>query len=124
MAAASSSKNANEMMNAVKLPSGRTLFEMFGVNVCGWEVPEGKPNPAIFLLAAGGLRLEPQACFVAEDAPAGIKAASAGGMTALGIARNGDEALLQAAGADLVVASFDDIALDDLAQGRLCGRSS
>jgi HAD superfamily hydrolase (TIGR01509 family) len=124
MAVASSSKNANGMMKAVKLPSGRTLFDMFSVNVCGWDVPEGKPNPAIFLLAAGGLRLEPEFCFVAEDAPAGIEAASAGGMAPLGIARNGDEALLEADGAELVVKSFDEVALDDLAQGRLCRRSS
>jgi len=124
MAVASSSKNANGMMKAVKLPSGRSLYDMFSVNVCGVDLPEGKPNPAIFLLAAQGLRIEPAACFVAEDAPAGIKAASAGGMAPLGIARNDDEPLLQAAGADLVVKSFDEIAIDNLAQGRLCRRSS
>ena len=124
MAVASSSKNANGMMKAVKLPSGQSLFDTFSVNVCGWDLPEGKPNPAIFLLAAQGLRIEPEACFVAEDAPAGIKAASAGGMAPLGIARNDDELLLHAAGADLVVTSFDEISIDDLAQGRLCRRSS
>jgi len=56
--------------------------------------------------------------------PAGVEAASAGGMLPLGIARNDDESLLQAAGADLVVTSFDEVAIDDLAQGRLCRRSS
>jgi beta-phosphoglucomutase len=124
MAVASSSKNANGMMKAAKLPSGQSLYEMFSVNVCGVDLPEGKPNPAIFLLAAQGLGIEPAACFVAEDAPAGVKAAVAGGMSPLGIARNHDESLLQAAGADLVVTSFDEVAIDDLAQGRLCRRSS
>jgi HAD superfamily hydrolase (TIGR01509 family) len=124
MAVASSSKNANGMMKAVRLASGRSLYEMFSVNVCGVDLPEGKPNPAIFLLAAQGLGIEPAVCFVAEDAPSGIKAASAGGMAPLGIARNDDEPLLRAAGADLVVKSFDEIAIDDLAQGRLCRRSS
>ena len=124
MAVASSSKNANGMMKAVRLPSGRSLYDMFSVNVCGVDLPEGKPHPAIFLLAAQGLGIEPAGCFVAEDAPAGIKAASAGGMAPLGIARNDDEPLLQAAGADLVVKSFDEIAINDLAQGRLCRRSS
>ena len=124
MAVASSSKNANGMMKAVKLPSGRTLYDMFSVNVCGVDLPEGKPNPAIFLLAAQGLGIEPAACFVAEDAPAGIKAAAAGGMAPLGIARNDDAPLLQAAGADLVVKSFDEVAIDDLARGRLCRRPS
>jgi beta-phosphoglucomutase len=46
---------------------------------------------------------------VVEDAPAGILAARAGGMTGLGIARLGDEALLHAAGADLVVTSLDQV---------------
>ena len=124
MAVASSSKNANGMMKAVKLPSGRSLYDMFSVNVCGVDLPEGKPNPAIFLLAVQRLRIEPAACFVAEDAPAGIKAAAAGGMAPLGIARIDDEPLLKAAGADLVVKSFDEIAIDDLAQGLLCRRSS
>jgi len=123
-AVASSSKNANGMMKAVKLPSGRSLFDIFSVNVCGWDLPKGKPDPAIFLLAAQGLGIEPEACFVAEDAPAGIKAALAGGMASLGIARNDDELLLQSAGAEMVVTSFDQIAIDDLAQGRLSRRSS
>jgi len=122
MAVASSSKNANGMMRAIKLPSGQSLFDMFSVNVCGCDLPEGKPNPAIFLLAAQGLRIEPEACFVAEDAPAGIKAASAGGMAPLGIARCEDAPLLHAAGTDFVVTSFDEIAIDDLAHGRLCRR--
>jgi beta-phosphoglucomutase len=124
MAVASSSKNANGMMKAAKLPSGQSLYEMFSVNVCGVDLPEGKPNPAIFLLAAQGLGIEPAACFVAEDAPAGVKAASAGGMSPLGIARNDDESLLQAAGAELIVTSFDEVDIDDLAQGRLSRRSS
>jgi beta-phosphoglucomutase-like phosphatase (HAD superfamily) len=124
MAVASSSKNANGMMKAAKLPSGKCLYDMFSVNVCGVDLPEGKPNPAIFLLAAQGLGIEPAACFVAEDAPAGVKAAATGGMAPLGIARNHDESLLQAAGADLVVTSFDEVAIDELAQGRLCRRSS
>ena len=51
--------------------------------------------------------MAPAVCLVVEDAPAGIEAAHAGGMMALGIARLGDAALLRAAGADLVVTSLD-----------------
>ena len=119
MAVASSSKNANAMMRMIRLDSGRTLFEMFDVNVCGRDVRRGKPNPEIFLLAAAELQVAPEHCFVAEDAPAGIEAARAGRMTALGIARLEDEALLRGAGADLVVTSLDEIATDELADGRL-----
>ncbi len=124
MAAASSSKNANGMMKAIRLPSGKTLLDMFTVNVPGWDLPRGKPDPAIFLLAAKELKMEPASCFVAEDAPAGMEAARAGGMTALGVARRGDDAVLWAAGADVVVTSLDEVAIGDLAAGRLSHRPS
>ena len=124
MAVASSSKNANEMMKPIRLDSGKSLLDVFGANVCGRDLLEGKPNPEIFLLAAAELGVAPEHCFVAEDAPAGIKAARAGGMTALGIARLTDAAGLQAAGADLVVTTLDEIAIDQLVEGRLTRRPS
>jgi beta-phosphoglucomutase len=122
MAVASSSKNANGMMQTIHLATGQSLLDVFSVNVCGRDLPQGKPNPAIFLLAAAELKVESACCFVAEDASAGIDAARAGGMTALGIARRGDAALLRAAGADLVVTSLDEIAINELADGQLCRR--
>lgn len=119
MAVASSSKNANGMMKTVHLTSSQTLFDVFSVNVCGRTLPQGKPNPAIFLLAAAELKTDPACSFVAEDATVGIEAARSGGMTALGVARVGDAAPLLAAGADLVVESLDEIAIDQLAGGCL-----
>jgi beta-phosphoglucomutase len=124
MAVASSSKNADAMMRQIGLDSGQSLFDIFSVNVCGRDLRQGKPNPEIFLLAATELRIDPAQCFVAEDAPAGIKAARAGGMRALGVARLGDAASLWGAGADLVVAGLDEIAIDRLADGRLCRRQT
>jgi HAD superfamily hydrolase (TIGR01509 family) len=124
MAVASSSKNANQMMQSIQLGAGRSLLDMFSANVCGRELTHGKPNPEIFLLAATALGVEPARCFVVEDAPAGIEAARAGGMTALGVARLEDAAGLRAAKADLVVTGLDDVAMDALAQGRLCRRTT
>ncbi len=120
MAVASSSKNANAMMQPIRLADGGSLLDAFGVNVCGRDLRRGKPDPELFLLAAKELGMAPARCFVVEDAPAGVQAARAGGMAALGVARLGDAATLASAGADLVVTSLDDIALDGLAQGRLC----
>jgi beta-phosphoglucomutase len=120
MAVASSSKNANSMMQEIRLDSGQTLLDLFSANICGRDLRQGKPNPEIFLLAAAELRVAPECCFVAEDAPAGIEAARAGRMTALGVARLGDAAQLRAAGADLVVTSLDEIEIDKLADGWLC----
>jgi beta-phosphoglucomutase len=119
MAAASSSKNANRMMQPTRLPSGRSLLDAFSANVCGRDLRRGKPDPEIFVLAATELGVAPGHCFVVEDAPAGVQAARAGGMAALGVARLGDAALLQAAGADLVVTSLDEVDVAELACGRL-----
>ncbi|PPQ33487.1 HAD family hydrolase [Rhodopila globiformis] len=119
MAVASSSRNANGMMQLIHLDSGQNLLDVFSANVCGRDLPRGKPDPAIFLLAAE-LHVEPTFCFVAEDAPAGIAAARAGKMAALGVARHSDAASLHMAGADVVVNSLDGIALDELAHHRLC----
>lgn len=119
MAAASSSKNARAMLAAIRLADGRRLLDLFAVDACGRDLPRGKPDPAIFLEAARELGAAPARCLVAEDAPAGIAAARAGGMAALGIARLEDAALLAAAGADLVIESFDALSLPALAAGRL-----
>jgi len=123
MAVASSSKNANQMMQPIRLESGQGLLDVFSVNVCGRDLRHGKPNPEIFLLAASELRIDPENCFVAEDASAGIEAAHAGHMTGLGVARLGDAAALWAAGANIVVTSLDEIAVDALVDGRLCRRA-
>ncbi len=124
MAVASSSKNANAMLQRVHLADGTTLHDAFVVNVCGRNLRRGKPDPEIFLLAAAELAVPPPHCFVAEDAPAGIQAARAGGMVALGVARLHDAAGLYAAKAALVVRSLDDVRLDALADGRLDGATS
>jgi HAD superfamily hydrolase (TIGR01509 family) len=88
MAVASSSKNADQMMELIRVGSGRSLLEVFSANVCGRDLRQGKPSPEIFLLAAAELGMTPARCFVIEDAPVGIRAARVGGMTALGVARH------------------------------------
>ena len=119
MAVASSSKNANAMLRQIRLDDGRDLLGLFDVNVCGRDLRRGKPDPEIFQVAAMELHMACAHCFVAEDAPAGIQAARAGGMAALGVARLHDEVGLRAAKADLVVASLDDVSVRALADGSL-----
>ena len=124
MAVASSSKNANEMMKLVRLDANHSLLEVFGSNVCGRDLKQGKPNPEIFLLAAADLPAAPGNCFVVEDSRAGIEAACAGGMTGLGVARLHDADSLRAAGASLVVTNLDEVSIEELSRGRLCRRAS
>jgi beta-phosphoglucomutase len=45
-----------------------------------------KPAPAIFLRAAGQLKVKPAGCLVIEDSIAGVKAAAAAGMKCLAVA--------------------------------------
>ena len=120
--AVASSKNANAMLRGVRLADCQSLLCVFSANICGRDLWHRKPDPDIFLLAAAELRTAPANCFVAEDAPAGIHAARVGGMAGLGVARLGDSALLQAEHGDLVVTSFNNVALTDLSAGRRARR--
>ena len=45
----------------------------------GYEVPNGKPAPDIYLYAAGRLGLKPEECLALEDSPAGIESACRAG---------------------------------------------
>src|ERR1700680_1878510 len=71
-------------------------------------VARGKPAPDLFLYAAQSLMTAPDRCLVIEDSPAGIDAALAAGMTAIGFCGGshcGPEhgARLQKHGAALVI---------------------
>jgi beta-phosphoglucomutase-like phosphatase (HAD superfamily) len=122
LALASSSKNVAAMLRRLTLPDGGTLLSAFDADLSGTDVPRGKPDPALFLLAAQALRTPPAECVVIEDAPAGVQAARAGGMAALGIARLHDEPLLRTAQADLVVTSLDQVDVAVVPSGILRAR--
>jgi beta-phosphoglucomutase len=135
-AAASSSKNAGMMLGRIRLDTfadeqglaygflrpGMRLLDVFDVDISGRDFARGKPDPEIFVTAGAELALPRHECFVVEDAVAGVEAARAGGMAALGVARADDVELLRAAQADLVVTSLDDVDLGQLAEGRLAAR--
>ena len=133
VAAASSSKNAALFLRKIDLdgfakeqgissPSlrpGLSLLEFFDADVSGRDFAHGKPHPEMFLTAAQELGVEPHDAVVLEDAVAGVEAAKAGGMAAIGIARADDVELLASAGADVVVTSLDDVDVAALAEGRV-----
>jgi len=87
----------------------------FDYVVTAEEVLEKKPAPNIFLKAAEKLSVEPKACVVMEDAPAGVKAAHAAGMKVIGLARS-DESEDNLIEADLIVRSYDEITPEVLAK--------
>ena len=55
------------------------------VLVCAEDVTRGKPSPDAYLLAARELGVSPPDCLVVEEAPAGVQAARAAGMTVVGL---------------------------------------
>ncbi len=63
--------------------------ELFAALVTATDVTRGKPDPQVFLIAAERLGVSPARCAVVEDAPLGITAALAAGMTAVGLASTG-----------------------------------
>ncbi|KOU22402.1 phosphatase [Streptomyces sp. WM6372] len=63
----------------------RTGLPVPGVLVDAAAVPEGKPSPVPYLLAAERLGAGPQDCLVIEDAPAGVESGLRAGMTVWGV---------------------------------------
>lgn len=92
------------------------LRNRFRAVVTGNEVERGKPDPALFLLAAQALQIAPDHIVVFEDAVAGVLAAKNAGMRCIGIAANGRKSILKHAGADFVMNDFTCVNLDDVKQ--------
>lgn len=92
------------------------IRDHFRALITAEDVEKGKPDPALFLLAAQTLQVEARRILVFEDAIAGVVAAKSAGMKCIGIAANGRELDLKRAGANLVVEDFSHVNLDDLTQ--------
>lgn len=82
----SSSRNADLVLKSL------CLTEYFETIVTGNDIENAKPHPEIFLKGAKGVGVAPEDCIVFEDAPSGIAAATAAGMSSVGV---GDPELLQ-----------------------------
>jgi beta-phosphoglucomutase-like phosphatase (HAD superfamily) len=78
-------------------------------------VARGKPAPDLFLYAAAQMGVTPARCFVVEDSLAGVTAARAAGMTAIGFCggghcRPGHDDRLRACGAVQIVYAMNGLA--------------
>lgn len=80
------------------------LSARFQALVAEEDATKGKPDPEGFLVAARRVRTPPGHCVVIEDAPAGLQAAKAGAMRAIGVTTTHPAADL--GDADLVVGSL------------------
>ncbi|MGA8898283.1 HAD family hydrolase [Bradyrhizobium sp.] len=95
-----------EVLNMTALFEGRAFSAS--------NVARGKPHPDIFLHAAEQLGVKPGDCIVIEDSVGGVTAGRAAGATVIGLTaaghiQPGQDARLRQAGADQVVASFEEL---------------
>jgi beta-phosphoglucomutase len=81
--------------------------ELISASVNGKDVRHGKPDPEVFLLAAGKINLPPARCVVFEDAPVGVAAGKAAGCKV--IALTGTVGHDELSAADLVVDTLADL---------------
>jgi beta-phosphoglucomutase len=103
VALGSASKNAPRILERIG------LIKEFDALVDGNSVKKSKPDPEVFIKGAKALGLKNEECLVVEDAFAGIEAAHAAGMKAIGI---GTKENLP--NADYILESFEGIAIKEL----------
>lgn len=98
-------KNIDAIIRELKLaPYFQTLVSAVGM--------PSKPDPTVFLTAAGKLKTPPGDCLVVEDAIPGVEAARRAGMVCLAVTTTNSAKDLQLA--DLVVDRLDSLTVLDL----------
>jgi HAD superfamily hydrolase (TIGR01509 family) len=95
--------------------------DCFGAVVTADDVTVGKPDPEGFLAACAGLGAAPRRSVGFEDAPAGVAAVKAAGMTCVGVTTTLPAEAL--AGADRVVADLREVRVAPGPVLRVGGRS-
>lgn len=103
VALGSASKNAPRILRKLE------LTELFDAIIDGTVVSSAKPDPEVFVKGAAALGLENCDCIVFEDSVAGIEAAHAGGMKAVGVGRKED-----LPEADCWISGFDGLTPEDI----------
>lgn len=103
IALGSASKNSRLILDRLH------LTEIFDEIIDGTKTSKAKPDPEVFVLGAKALGFDCGECIVFEDATAGIEAAHAGGMQAVGI---GSKDRLPEA--DFNIPGFADIRIEEI----------
>jgi len=85
------------------------LLERFAAVITAEDVRRGKPDPEVYLRAAGAIGIEPRDCLVFEDAIVGVQAARRAGMRVIGVTTAHNETELRAAGVERVVEDFEGV---------------
>lgn len=102
-AVCSASKSASFIIDKLK------LSEYFDTVVGGNDVKKAKPDPEVFIIASEKFGISSYECTVIEDAFAGLEAARAAGMKAVGL---GDDKILT--NADVVYKNMKVFSIEDI----------
>ena len=90
--ATSSTRQISEpTLRSAKIPYEKMVY------ITGDKIRHKKPNPEIFLLAAGGMGIAPSDCAVIEDAPNGVQAAKTAGAKCIAVTNSTNAANLSEA---------------------------
>jgi HAD superfamily hydrolase (TIGR01509 family) len=96
--------------DAVRLLGEVGLARHFDALVAAEDVRLGKPDPEVYVRAAGGIGIDPASCLAFEDALVGVRAARDAGMTVVGVTTAHTARELLAAGATAAIPSFEGLA--------------
>jgi HAD superfamily hydrolase (TIGR01509 family) len=77
--------SSGPMVNIVAILDTLGVGGWFDSVISGARLPNGKPDPAIFLLAACSLGADPARCLVLEDSLAGLEAARRANMQSIAV---------------------------------------
>lgn len=99
--------SSGEMANIVAILGALDIANYFDALLAGAFLPRSKPDPAIFLQAAGSLNAQPAECLVIEDGIVGVEAARRAGMRCLAVTTTHPAEKL--AGADWIVSGLADL---------------
>lgn len=105
IALGSASKNSKLILEKIQ------MLDYFDAIIDGNNITKGKPDPQVFLMGAKATGVQPTECVVFEDAVAGVQAAKAGGMKAVGV---GSADILTEA--DIVISTFEGFSVEKLLQ--------
>ncbi len=101
---------ATARLNAAGLPVPTKM-------IAADDITHGKPDPEPYRKGARLVGYEPQDCLVFEDAPPGIRAGKAAGMTVVAFPTT--YPVEELSGADLITDSFASVSVEILAAGEL-----
>ena len=108
VATSASSLRTRETLRRLKLNG------VFSAVVTGDDVGAGKPDPAVYSIAAKRMNCLPANLLVLEDAACGVRAARAAGMQCVGFASNGRAEELRQAGAEYILRDFVGLSVEQL----------